>query len=637
MKIKNIIATAMSLCMSGITVNLCEPLFNDSAITANAYYQQYYGNFGDDIRWSLETDGTLKVFGTGEMYSDYMKHTEWHNYCVYDKLNEKIKTIRFTGKITNIKDNLFTDLPNLESIYLENVENINYHAFANCPSLTYIEIGGNANISSSAFVDCPAISELIIKSPKSEIKNLSLPETTVIKGYAYSTAQEFAEKNDYPFEELEDTKSPSGGAMSGSFNKQEMDIYIQVHDNETPITRVWLEFCIDDSEDWIEVEMTKYNNLTIGSIPYANSYVGHASFALSGLTSASVVHYRINAMDSAGNVFVDHPQDWTINSNEPVQLDTVKDTVTKDGITYLIFEDHAEVYNCEWNVKDKVVIPPTINGFPVTKVSGFAFKYCNKITEVILPDTITEIRRDAFMDCTSLQSIYIPESLGKIEACVFENCSSLKEITIPKNINKMPSSLLCSCTNLTDVYIMNPECKFSKYEINNSSKDDYVFNGTIHGYKGSEAQKSAEKYNYNFEVIPVTEITLKVGEQYKIDEEGDSLTYQSSNSSVAIVSKSGVVTALSAGQTKVFIINEDNEAVVLTVNVVDENIKIKGDANGDGTFNVADVVFFKNWLLSVTDIEFSDWKIVDWYEDGRLDVFDLVMMKKELVKTNSVN
>ncbi|MDE5834080.1 MAG: dockerin type I repeat-containing protein, partial [Ruminococcus sp.] len=80
-----------------------------------------------------------------------------------------------------------------------------------------------------------------------------------------------------------------------------------------------------------------------------------------------------------------------------------------------------------------------------------------------------------------------------------------------------------------------------------------------------------------------------------------------------------------------------NEAVVLTVNVVDEDIKIKGDANGDGTFNVADVVFFKNWLLSVTDIEFSDWKVVDWYEDGILDVFDLVMMKKELVKTNSVN
>ncbi|MDE5835280.1 MAG: leucine-rich repeat domain-containing protein, partial [Ruminococcus sp.] len=518
MKTKNIIAIAMSLCMLGSTVNFCEPLFNDSAITANAYYQQYYGNFGDDIRWYLETDGTLKIFGTGEMYSDYMKHTTWHNYCVYDKLNEKIKKIHCTGNITNIIDRLFTDLPNLESIYLENVENINYHAFENCPSLTSVEIGGNSNISGSAFVDCPVLSELIIKSPKSEIKNLSVPKTTVIKGYAHSTAQEFAEKNDYQFEELEDTKPPSGGAMSGSFNKKEMDVYAQLHDNETPITRVWLEFRIDDSEDWIEVEMTKYNNLTIDKIPYANSYVGHASFALSGLTSASVVHYRINAMDSAGNIFVDHPLDWTISSDGPVQLDTIKDTVTKDGITYLIFNDHAEVYDCEKTVKDKVIIPPTINGFPVTKVSGFAFKYCSKITEVILPDTITEIRRDAFMDCTSLKSIYIPESLEKIEACVFENCSSLKEITIPKKINKIPSSLLSSCTNLTDVYIMNPKCQFSKYNINNTSKDDEVFYGTIHGYKGSEAQTSAEKYNYNFEVIPVTEITLKVGEQYTIDE-----------------------------------------------------------------------------------------------------------------------
>ena len=55
-----------------------------------------------------------------------------------------------------------------------------------------------------------------------------------------------------------------------------------------------------------------------------------------------------------------------------------------------------------------------------------------------------------------------------------------------------------------------------------------------------------------------------------------------------------------------------------------------GDCNGDGRFDTADVILLQKWLLSVPDIQLSDWKSADLNNDGRLDSFDLSMMKRLL-------
>ncbi len=60
----------------------------------------------------------------------------------------------------------------------------------------------------------------------------------------------------------------------------------------------------------------------------------------------------------------------------------------------------------------------------------------------------------------------------------------------------------------------------------------------------------------------------------------------------------------------------------------------KGDVNADGEFNVADVVTLQKWLLAVPDTKLADWKSADLCSDNRLDVFDLCLMKRELLKNN---
>lgn len=59
---------------------------------------------------------------------------------------------------------------------------------------------------------------------------------------------------------------------------------------------------------------------------------------------------------------------------------------------------------------------------------------------------------------------------------------------------------------------------------------------------------------------------------------------------------------------------------------------VEGDVNADGTFNVADVVMLQKWLLAVPDTKLADWKTADMCEDNRIDVFDLCLMKRKLLK-----
>lgn len=64
---------------------------------------------------------------------------------------------------------------------------------------------------------------------------------------------------------------------------------------------------------------------------------------------------------------------------------------------------------------------------------------------------------------------------------------------------------------------------------------------------------------------------------------------------------------------------------------------ITGDLNADGEFNISDAVLLQKWLLSESDAELADWKAADLYEDDKLDVFDMIEMRKLLVQNNSLS
>lgn len=111
--------------------------------------------------------------------------------------------------------------------------------------------------------------------------------------------------------------------------------------------------------------------------------------------------------------------------------------------------------------------------------------------------------------------------------------------------------------------------------------------------------------------------------------------------------KDGIVnlkTPSKPGNYDIRVYNGDNSATAsevtyLSIIVTNEisdipEVTLLGDVNEDGKFNVADIVLLKKWLLAVPDIKLANWKNGDLCNDNIIDVFDLCLMRYELVEKN---
>lgn len=73
-----------------------------------------------------------------------------------------------------------------------------------------------------------------------------------------------------------------------------------------------------------------------------------------------------------------------------------------------------------------LIIPAYIEGCPVTKLNGDAFKELDGVIGVHLPETLTEIGVGAFSGCTGLEKIVLPASLRMVGGTAFADCDALE-------------------------------------------------------------------------------------------------------------------------------------------------------------------------------------------------------------------
>jgi hypothetical protein len=120
-----------------------------------------------------------------------------------------------------------------------------------------------------------------------------------------------------------------------------------------------------------------------------------------------------------------------------------------DDFTYITNADNTITITKYTGSGGGVTIPDTTNGLPVTIIGFAAFESCTSLTNVIIPDSVTNIEKSAFWHCANLTSISIPDSTINIGDFAFSLCYSLANITIGNGVTDVGIEAFYSCTNLT--------------------------------------------------------------------------------------------------------------------------------------------------------------------------------------------
>lgn len=89
----------------------------------------------------------------------------------------------------------------------------------------------------------------------------------------------------------------------------------------------------------------------------------------------------------------------------------------------------------------------------VTEIGASAFRYCISLTDIVIPNSVTEIGEEAFYGCEKLENITIPNSVLSIGSGAFDGCESLISITIPDSVESIGLDAFAYCTSLESITI----------------------------------------------------------------------------------------------------------------------------------------------------------------------------------------
>ena len=160
---------------------------------------------------------------------------------------------------------------------------------------------------------------------------------------------------------------------------------------------------------------------------------------------------------------------WALGSNVSLKEITLPKTLKKDGISCgsyygiggrnsfagtpletIILEDGIEAvpdYLCVYQDKlTKVVVPDS-----VTTVGYRAFGDADALTDIDLPSSVKTIEWCAFYGSDAFTTIDLPEGLETIERNAFEDCDSLAEIKFPSTLKIIGNEAFYKCVSLEKV------------------------------------------------------------------------------------------------------------------------------------------------------------------------------------------
>ena len=374
--------------------------------------------------------------------------------------------------VTTIRDEAFRDCISLASVTIGNsVTTIGDSAFYNCDSLTSVALPDSVTtIEYTAFASCDALTSVTIPDSVTTIKNGVFSNCTSLTDVYYTGSE--ADRVDITI---------------GSSNTALLDA--TWHYNW--FTQDGLKYGIADGEVTIKgftedlpgklvipatiegypvttIRESAFNEctfLTSVTIPDSATTIGDRAFSYCNALTMIVIPDSITTVEKGAFLGCYQLDDIYYAGSEEDRLNMTiadwnsdltnatwhYDCLVQGGLMYEIADGEATVTGYTDDLPADLVIPSTIEGYPVTTIREGAFASCASLTSVTIPDSVTSIGVSAFMWCESLTSVIIPDSVTTIEGTVFYQCSSLTEIFIPDSITSLGERAFCGCSSLTSI------------------------------------------------------------------------------------------------------------------------------------------------------------------------------------------
>ena len=90
-----------------------------------------------------------------------------------------------------------------------------------------------------------------------------------------------------------------------------------------------------------------------------------------------------------------------------------------------------------------------------SSLSGSYYLYLNgnPVTDLIVPEGMTEIPSSVFSGCKSIVNAMIPDGVDRIGSYAFQNCDNLLNVTIPASVKSIGNSAFSGCESLKSITV----------------------------------------------------------------------------------------------------------------------------------------------------------------------------------------